>query len=150
MKIPKLNFPDRAFSAFSLAIIGAAVAMLVAGVIYYAQQAEQKRAIDKQTEKTNELILQVKVISEQNRELGQQNKELSEQSRNYAYCNSSVLARYTQDLQPIIIDDLNKCLFTSYPRETQVESNGLFFTNPYTAPVPTLPNGKPVPPKSNR
>lgn len=94
--------------------------------------------------------MQVKVISEQNRELSKQNKELSEQGRNYAYCNSSVLAKYTQDLQPIIIDDLNKCLFTSYPRETEVQSNGSTFFNTYVAPTPTLPNGKPIPDKNRR
>ncbi len=141
MRIPKIKLPESVISSASLAIIGAGAILIIAGVIYYDQQAEQKRAIDKQTSVTNELILKVKAISEQNVELSKQNKEINEQNRNYAYCNASVLAKYTQDLMPIIIDDLNKCLFTSYPRETATGFNGYIYLNP----TPTLPNGKPVP-----
>lgn len=106
----KFRFSREAFNAVSLAIIGAAIVLLVAGIIYYAQQERQRKAIEAQTNTTNQLINQVKAISEENRRLNTEN-------RNFTYCNAVLLARYTQEQQPTVIEDLDKCVLQSFPKD---------------------------------
>lgn len=110
MKLPTLNLSDKSINAVGLAIIGAAIVLLIAGIIYYVQQERQTAAIDEQAKQTNELIREVKRLSEVN-------KTLNEQNRNYTYCNAMLLAKFTQTQQPIIVKDLNKCAFSSFDRE---------------------------------
>ena len=111
--MPKLRLPTKSLNAVSLAIIGAAAVLMIAGIAYYAQQERQRIAIDLQTSRTNQLISEVKAISEENQRLNRQNS-------NYAYCNATILAKYTQDQQPIVIDDLNACILSSFPQDSTI------------------------------
>lgn len=115
MKLPRLHFPDKLFSAASLAIIGAAIMLIIAGILYFVQQERQRYAINKQTETTNQLIREVKA-------LGEDNKKYAKQARDYAYCNAVLLAKYTQTQEPIVIDDLDKCVLTSFPDSQGVDT----------------------------
>lgn len=117
MRIQKLLPKRETFNAVSLAVIGAAIILLILGVVYYVQQGKQTRAIKEDTAKTNQLILEVKALEEQNKDINEQNKTLNQQNKNYAYCNAVLLAKYTQDQQPIEIEDLNKCVLKSFPRD---------------------------------
>lgn len=108
MKIRRLRFPEKTFNAASLAVIGAAIVLIVAGVGYYVQQERQRAATDYQTAQTNKLILDIK-------KLGEQNKNLNQTSNNYAYCNAVLLSQYTQTHNAITIEDLDKCVLTSFP-----------------------------------
>lgn len=110
MQTPQIKISGKTFSAVSLAVIGAAIVLLIAGVTYYIQQEKQRQAIEVQSERTNQLITEVKDLSEQNRRLNEQNRE-------YAYCNAVLLAKYTQTQEPIIIEDLEKCTLTSFKSE---------------------------------
>lgn len=67
MNIPKIKLPEKSINAVGLAIIGAAIVLLIAGIAYYLQQERQRESIDKQTERTNELIQEVKELSEENK-----------------------------------------------------------------------------------
>lgn len=89
-------------------ILAAAAALVIFGVINVIQNRDQQSALDKQLETTNQLVNQVKQLSEEN-------KKLSQTAANYAYCNATILAKYTQTGDPITVEDLEKCKFTSYP-----------------------------------
>lgn len=135
--------------------------LIIAGTLYFVQQENQREAIEAQTSKTNELIQEVKTLTLEVRDLGKDNKRLSEQNRNYSYCNAVLFAKYTQTLEPIVIEDLDKCLFTSFPAE-EGESSGTFFTPQTTQPsnsvqpstgnpqTPRNPNGSPNTPNDPR
>lgn len=92
----------------SIGTLIAAGILVILGLVSYVQNNAQQASLDEQSRKTNELVQQVKELSEQN-------KKLSQTSVNYAYCNSVILARYTQDRKPISVDDLNKCIISSFP-----------------------------------
>lgn len=109
MRRIKIRFPKNTFNAISLAIIGAAIVLLIAGTIYYVQQERQRKAIEQQTSTTNQLIKEVKSISEENRRLNKEN-------RNFTYCTGVLFAKWTQEQQPIIIEDLNACALSSFPK----------------------------------
>lgn len=113
MKLPKIHIQDKSISAVGLAIIGAAIVLVIAGIIYYVQEERQTTAIDEQAIQTNELVKEVKKLSEDN-------KELNRQNRNFTYCNAMLLAKFTQTQEPIIIKDLNKCIFSSFERDDAV------------------------------
>jgi type II secretory pathway pseudopilin PulG len=117
MRLPRFRLSDKLFSAASLAIIGAAAVLMIAGVSYYIQQERNRKAIEEQTSTTNQLIEEVKTLTLEVRNLSRDNKQISEQSRNYIYCNAVLFAKYTQDQQPIVIEDLEKCLFTSFSQD---------------------------------
>lgn len=114
MRKLNLQLKDRTLNAFSLLIVGAGIFLLLAGTIYFLQQQSQKEAIDRQTESTNQLILQVKDLVNEVKTIGEENRDLNKQNRNYAYCNAVLLAQYTQTRQPIVIEDLNKCVLKSF------------------------------------
>lgn len=119
-------------SSTSLAIIGAAIVLVIAGTAYFVQQERQRTAINEQIAQTNKLIDQLKVI-------GNENKALNRQNRDFAYCNAVLLAKYTQDQSPIVIEDLNKCVLTSFPKDEGVDpilqDNATVFLG---SPNPTL------------
>lgn len=123
----KSPFSEKTFSAISLIVIGAAILFVVAGTLYYIQQERQRGAIEEATSKTNELILEV--------------RKIAEQDRNYSYCNAVLIAKYTQDQQPIFIEDLDKCIFSSFPRgegpSEGVQSNAQTFLMPQNASTPS-------------
>lgn len=96
------------------AIVTLAIAILtIIGFITFTvlQNNRQQATLDQTAAQTNELVKQVKNLSEQN-------KKLSQTSVNYAYCNAVLLSRYTQTLSPITIQDLEKCILLSFPEGT--------------------------------
>lgn len=145
MKLPFPKVTNNTISSLGLATIGAAIILLIAGLVNYVQEEQQRQAIDNQTSKTNQLIEEV-------RSLSQENKELNQENRNYSYCNAILLAKYTQDQQPIQIDDLEKCILTSFPQgggpsdnaQSQVQQSfGLQPTGTAgaTAPISSMQSG---------
>lgn len=142
MRLPNLKFGEKTFGAIGLIVIGAAIMLIIAGILYYAQQERQRQAIDLQTSRTNELIREVKQLSEENKRLNQQN-------RDYTYCNAILFAKYTQDEEPIIIEDLEKCVFNSFkdpesqPSE-EAQSNAQSSLPPrQSQPAPLQPSRSP-------
>lgn len=123
----KSPFSEKTFSAVSLIVIGAAILFVIAATLYYIQQERQRDAIEDATSKTNELILEV--------------RKIAEQDRNYSYCNAVLVAKYTQDQQPIVIEDLDRCVFKSFPRGSAptkgVQSNAQTFLAPQNALTPS-------------
>lgn len=89
-------------------ILAAAAFFVIFGVITVIQNRDQQTSLDKQLENTRELIGQVKALSEEN-------KKLSQTAADYAYCNATILAKFTQTGDPITVEDLAKCKYTSYP-----------------------------------
>lgn len=115
MRLPKFNLTRNA-NFVSFAVIGAAIVLLIAGVTVFVQQERQRVAINEQIAQTNKLIEEVKDLSETN-------KEINEENRNFAYCNAMLLARYTQNQLPIVIEDLNKCVLSSFPENETAPQN---------------------------
>lgn len=93
----------------SIGILISAAILIVLGLVSFVQNNTQQMALDEQSKRTSELVGQVKELSEQN-------KKISQTAVNYTYCNSMILATYTRDQKPISIDDLNKCVISSFPR----------------------------------
>lgn len=96
-------------------LLVAAGFMVIVGFVNVQQNKAQQDSLDKQVAATNQLIAELKSLSEQN-------KKLSQTAANYAYCNALILAKYTQTGDPISIEDLDKCKFTSYPSNTAAQS----------------------------
>lgn len=144
MAYPIINFFKKLFTSnLSLAFIGVVILLFLSYASFYIQAEQQRAAIERQTSRTDQLIIEIKALSEENRSLNKQN-------RDYAYCNSVLFAKYTQDQKPIVIDDLQKCGFSSYDREVsspQVQSNTPAFLAPQTAPQPSQRPA--TPPASN-
>jgi hypothetical protein len=149
---------------FSIGTLITAALLVILGLVSFVQNNAQQAALDEQSRKTNELVEQVKDLSEQN-------KKLSQTAVNYAYCNSVILARYTQNRQPITVEDLNKCVISSFPegegaptlediranmsgasspfQENQVNQNQNGNSNPTpTSPTPTPENPTPQNPQN--
>lgn len=99
-----------------LIVLIAAGFLIIFGFINVTQNRAQQKSLNKQAAITNDLIAQIKALSEDN-------KKLSQTAANYAYCNSVILATYTQTSNPINIDDLDKCRFTSYPDSGSTQSH---------------------------
>lgn len=116
----------------------------------------------------NQLISQVKDLSEQNRQLSEDNKNLNSQSkqiaeenqfiatqsRDYIRCLATVFAQYTHDFIPVTIESLDTCTVKSEPNQTSPDSRGTN-SQPRTdsqAPSssssgqPSAPSSPPTPP----
>lgn len=93
------------------AIVTVGVAILtILGLVTWAviNSNQQEAALDKQTENTEKLLQEVKNLTEDN-------KKLNQTAVDYTYCNAVLLAKYTQTLTPITIQDLEKCILLSFP-----------------------------------
>lgn len=106
--VKKPGISDRLVFFGSIATLLLAAVLIIFALFNAVNNQKQQAAINKQTETTNELVKEV-------RDLSEQNKDLAQTAANYAYCNSILLASYTQDQAPITVEDLNKCVFTSFP-----------------------------------
>jgi type II secretory pathway pseudopilin PulG len=111
----KIKFSDKLKNSGSWVVLITAAFLVIFGFVYAVQAQRQQEAIDKTNENTSNVLAQVKILSEQNKELAKQNKESSEKAARYAYCNAVILARYTQTGEPIKIEDLDKCVLSSFP-----------------------------------
>lgn len=100
--------PSKFGTATALFTILVAIFLIAFGTVYYLQAQATKEKLDDQVAKTNQLVEEVKVLTEEN-------KENSQRAANYAYCNAYILAGYTQTLNPIQIEDLNACVVTVFP-----------------------------------
>ena len=100
--------PNKFLTGTALFTLLVAILLVVFGTMTYLNQRETKNTLDEQVEKTNQLV-------EQNNKLIEENKESSQRAANYAYCNAYLLAKFTQDGQPIVIEDLNACVVTVFP-----------------------------------
>ena len=110
----KLHLPKGLASSTSLAIIGAAIVLVIAGTAYFIQQERQRTAINEQIAKTNQLIEQTNKLGEETKKLSEDNKRLNQENKDYAFCTAQLIAKYTRDGQGITIDDLRTCALSSF------------------------------------
>lgn len=120
----KTKFSDKLKNSGAWIVLVSAAFLIIFGFVYAVQSERQREELAKTSDNTTNLLAEVKTIGEQNKELARQNKELSEKAARYAYCNAVILAQYTQTGQPITIEDLDKCVLTSFPEGISSEGNG--------------------------
>lgn len=107
--VNQLTTPNQLMYVTAIVTLALAILTIIGFITFTViQNNRQQATLDKTAEQTNELVKQVKELSEQN-------KKLSQTSVNYSYCNAVLLARYTQTLAPITIEDLEKCILISFP-----------------------------------
>jgi hypothetical protein len=106
---PKPTASSNLLYRLSIGTLIAAALLIILSYVSYVQNNTQQASLDEQSRKTTELVQQVKDLSEQN-------KKLSQTAVNYAYCNSVIIARYTQDQSPITVENLNECVISSFPQ----------------------------------
>jgi cell division protein FtsB len=100
--------PNKFLTGTALFTLLVAILLVVFGTMTYLNSLETKDTLEDQVRKTNQLV-------EQNKKLSEENSKSSQRAANYAYCNAYLLAKYTQDGKPIVIEDLNSCVVTVFP-----------------------------------
>ena len=122
---------NKIFYWASIFTLFVAAILIILGILAVIQNNKQQSSLDEQNRKVTELVQEVKKLSEQN-------KSLAESSVNYSYCNSMLFSAYTQNLQPIVVEDLNKCVYKSFPNGVSNLQSATTNTAPkqsgYTAP----------------
>lgn len=81
--------------------------------------------IAKLSEKVQQLGEDNKALSQQNRDLSKQNKDLSQKQVDYTKCGFELFAKFTRDGQPIAIQDLARCVFSSPSTSSSPASSAL-------------------------
>lgn len=109
---------NQLMNIFAYVAIALTIFLLLLGIYALVQNRE---ATQKETDQTTELVKEVKRLSEEN-------KKLNETSNNYAYCNAVLVAKYTQTLKPITIEDLEKCILISFPEGGTLPSTSVNLT----------------------
>lgn len=108
--VPKQPWTSKVKYILAVLVLLAAAAILVLGVYNYIQNKRERVADEQQIAQTEELIRQVKNLSEQN-------KRLNQTSNNYAYCNAMLFSEFTRTGNPITVKDLNECIYETLNNE---------------------------------
>lgn len=129
---------NQLMNIFAYVAIALTIFLLLLGIYALVRNRE---ATQKETDQTTELVKEVKRLSEEN-------KRLNATSNSYAYCNAVLVAKYTQTLKPITIEDLEKCILISFPEPETSPSTSINLTRQPVAQQPTENNQTPNQPNS--
>lgn len=103
------DFLDKPTKPVNWILIGLFILLLIPGLTFYTEQRAQRQAINDQSDRIEQLVSQVDKTAKQNQD--------------YIYCNSLLLAQYTQTQQPIVIKDLKKCQTEPANIQQQIEGS---------------------------
>lgn len=123
-------------------VVGKIIAMyyyllfpVVLGLLVYSvyTNVTANHRLEDLTKQNTQLSTDIKTLATQNKQLAAENKA-------YTKCIANVFAKYTQDRQPVIIEDLEKCV-TSSLTQTNPQPPG---TNPPASNSPTPDTSSPA------
>lgn len=91
----------------AMAVILAGALLIILALFTYFKGLESSQKLDDQSQQISELL-------QQNKDLAKQAKDSAKQAANYAYCNTLLIAKFSQNQEPFTVEDANKCVTSSF------------------------------------
>lgn len=125
-QVPIINKIIRMVKAFSQEIVRRLpyivgillVLLFITGWLSYQKTAEGVQIAKDNSNTIKEQGVDIKLLTEQNKQLSEQSNILASQNKAYIKCVATVFAKYTQDGRAVVIEDLERCVVTSLSIDT--------------------------------